>query len=176
MHRVLATWSPDPLLHHVAPLGLAASVGSCLVVDLDASAPPLGRRTLRQVIDSGLTATDLESGTGVAVVANGGVSPAEAATVVAALGRGWGRVVYRAGPDRVDAPVVPIHPLLPGPFRPPTERCVVQATLSGRSRGVAPVTLPPLRRSQILAMLHGSIEPRWRWVRACRAIWSVPWE
>lgn len=173
---MLATWSPDPLLHHIAPLGLAASVGSCLVIDLDPESPPIGGRSLRDVIDSGLTATDLQPATGVAVVANGGVSVEEAASVVEEMARGWHRVVYRAGSDPVDAPVVPIHPSLPGPLGPPSGRCVVQSTLPGRSRTDAVVTLPPLRRSQILAMLDGKIEPRWRWVRACRAIWGSSWE
>lgn len=174
IHRVLAVRSTDPILHHIAPLGLAASAGRCLVVDLDGSAPAYSNHTLRDLVDDGLRAVDLEAGPGVAVLGNGGITFSDAAPTIDRLLEVWGRVVVRDG----DAPhpfrVLRVEPMLPDPFGP--ERVdVVQATERGQTWAGSHV-LPPLRRQQIRSILHGSIEPAWRWVRSWRPVWSRSWE
>lgn len=176
LHRVLSTSSPDPVLHHIGPLGLAASVGSCLVVDLDPDAPPIGERTLAEVIEDGLSARDLRPSGGVAVIGSGGIGYGEAMSILDDLIDRWPAVVIRAGAEEIPAPRVPILPLLPAPFRPSTQVCALQLTARGQSAPTPAIPLPPLRRQQIHAMLGGRIEPRWRWVRAFRDVWGASWE
>jgi hypothetical protein len=173
IHRVLAIRSSDPILHHVAPLGLAAAARRCLVIDLDQKAPAHSKHTLRDLVHDGLRATDLEGGPGTAVLANGGISFADAAPIIDRLLEAWGRVVLRDGGEPHPFRVIGVEPLLPDPFS-PGRADVVQATTFGQDPAGREM-LPPLRRHQIRSMLEGTIEPRWRWVRAWRPVWSIPW-
>ena len=174
IHRALAVRSSDPVLHHIAALGLAAAAGRCLVVDLDESAPRYTNRTLRDLVDNGIRAVHLESRPGVAVLGNGGISFADAAGTIDRLLENWGRMVVRDGGTPHPFRTLSVEPLLPDPFD--LERVdVVQATEWGQQSADRP-TLPPLRRHQIRSILGGTIEPRWRWVRAWQTVWSRPWE
>lgn len=174
IHRVLAVRSRDPLLHHIAPLGLAAGAGRCLVVDLDESAPEFTDRTLRDLVDHGIRAVDLERREGVAVLGNGGVSFDEAAETIDRLLESWGRVVLRDGGAMHPFRVLHVEPLLPDPFDPGRAE-ILQSTERGQRSFGRPI-LPPLRRHQIRSILGGEIEPRWRWVRAWATVWSRTWE
>lgn len=174
IHRVLAIRSNDPILHHIAPLGLAAAARRCLVVDLDQLAPRYSEHTLRDLVDNGLRAVDLEPGPGVAVLANGGISFSDAATTIDRLLEVWGRMVLRDGSSPHPFRVLEVEPMLPQPFA-PEHADLVQATGRGQHPG-GRAMLPPLRRPQIRSMLEGTIEPRWRWVRAWRPVWSRSWE
>jgi hypothetical protein len=174
VHRVLATRSKDPILHHIAPLGLAAAAGRCLVIDLDASAPRYSERTLAHLVSEGPTAADLAAGSGVAVLGNGGISFDEAASVIDRLVAAWGRVVIRDGGNTHPFPVLSVEPMLPAPFT-PRDADIVQAVAFGQTSD-APATLPPLRRQQVRSLLSGTIEPRWRWTRAWQSAWGLPWE
>jgi hypothetical protein len=174
IHRVLAVRSSDQILHHIAPLGLAAAAGRCLVVDLDESAPRYSNHTLRDLVDNGLRAADLEGGQGVAVLGNGGITFSDAASTVDRLLEGWGRMVVRDGGAPHPFRVLSVEPLLPEPFS-PDRADIVQAIERGRTPTDRPM-LPPLRRRQIRSILDGTIEPTWRWVRAWRAAWSRSWE
>lgn len=174
IHRVLAIRSSDPILHHIAPLGLAAATGRCLVVDLDADAPGYSDRTLADLVQDGPTAADLEHRDGIAVLGNGGVSFASAAPMIDRLIAIWGRVVIRGGSDLHPFRTLDVEPLLPAPFSPSTAD-LVQAVAAGQTAGDQPI-LPPLRRHQIHALLSGTIEPRWRWTRAWQIAWSRSWE
>ena len=119
---VLGTWCPDDaVLGTVAPLALAASAGTALVIDLDpASVDYRAAGTLAALVRDGPTGRHLRpERRGVAVLGNGGVTAEEAADVIAALAAGWPRVVLRH--ERRSRPtgpgVVPVHPLAPGrPF------------------------------------------------------------
>ena len=174
IHRVLAVRSSDPILHHIAPLGLAASAGRCLVVDLDESAPGYSSHTLRDLVTDGLRAVDLERAPGVAVLGNGGIGFSEAASTLDRLVEVWGRVVVRDGGAPHPFRVLHVEPLLPDPLG-PQRADVVQATERGQVVAGTPL-LPPLRRHQLRSIIQGTIEPRWRWVRAWRTVWSRPWE
>jgi hypothetical protein len=173
IHRVLAVRSDDPMLHHIAPLGLAAAAGRCLVVDLDESAPPYSEHTLRDLVHDGVRAVDLQAGPGVAVLSNGGISFPDAASTLDRLLEGWGRMVLRDGGAPHPFRVLRVEPLLPAPFA-PDGADILQATERGQASDRT--MLPPLRRRQIRSMLDGTIELRWRWVRAWRPVWSRSWE
>ncbi len=174
IHRVLAIRSNDPILHHIAPLGLAAGAGHCLVIDLDGSSPKYTERTLSDLVVDGIKATDLEIGPGVAVLGNGGISFADAASTIDRLVDVWGRVVLRDGSDPHPFRILGAEPLLPEPFT-PGRADIVQSTSHGQQADTR-LLLPPLRRHQIRSMLAGTIETRWRWVRAWEAAWSMRWE
>jgi hypothetical protein len=174
IHRVLAVRSNDPLLHHIAPLGLATGAGRCLVVDLDESAPQYTERTLRDLVEHGIRAADLERRQGVAVLGNGGISFVAASETIDRLLEKWGRIVLRDGGTAHPFRVLDVEPLLPDPFD--SDRAdILQATERGQGSSHRPM-LPPLRRHQIRAILGGTIEPRWRWTRAWTTVWSRTWE
>lgn len=173
VHRVLGTHSSDRVLHHIAPLGLAASVGTCLVVDLDPHAPALAARTLRQLLDDGPASTDLTVSPGVSVLGNGGVDYDEAADLIEHLTAVWGRIVLRSCRGSHPYPTLRVEPLLPRPLTPESAD-VVQAMQRGQ-RAEDAILLPRIRRHQIRLMLDGRLEPRWRWTRTWRDAWGRSW-
>ncbi len=178
-HHVLGVrCSTDAVLHAVAPLGLAAAAGRCLVVDVDATAPPLpGGRTLGDLIEEGPRREDLVPGhRGVAVLPSGGATWENAAGLVAELADRWERVVVRLAGTEVGFgwPVVPVEPLIPE-FPPPPGPAVYQVLVPGTPRPGPGVLLPPVSRAQIRALLRGRVEPRRGWVRAWRRVWEAPW-
>jgi hypothetical protein len=184
-HRVLAVrCGVDPVLHALAPLGLAASRGTALVVDLDEEAPSYpGSTSLAKLVASQPRLADLRPRReGVAVLPNGSVDPSETAEVLEALVAGWPAVVLRLGPSLElpvafsEVPVVPVAPLLPG-FLYPSVRgpAVFQMVSPGPPPRVRGVLLPPLGRFHVHRMLSGMGFPPRRWVRAWQPVWSVVW-
>ena len=164
--------SHDPVLHRIAPFGLAASAGTCLVVDLDPTAAPLPGASLTDLLRDGATAAHLRAGrSGVAVIANGGVDESEVQGLLEGLTAGWPAVVLRVPPSE---PSIPVLALDPPELRPDRAfRAVWQAAIRGsRAPGVV---LPPLRRSAVLALCKGTVEPRGAWVRAWREVWESSW-
>lgn len=179
-HIVLAVRGlDDPVLHHIAPLGLAASVGTAVVLDLDPDAPAYGAETsVFDLIDRGPRLAELDPAPGrVALFANGGARTAEAWSLVEAMAERWPAVVVRVGADQAcRIPCVPVIPLLPGPLLRSIRGPAVYQTMTPIDRLPGPgLRLPPLRRGRIAALASGRIEPRWRWVRAFRPAWSLPW-
>ena len=184
-YRVMAVrCAVDPVLHALAPLGLAAARGTALVVDLDEEAPPYpGSTSLAKLVVSQPRLADLRPlRSGVAVLPNGSINPREAAEVVEALAAGWPAVVLRLGdrhglpPAFSEAPVVPVAPLLPGFLHPPViSPAVYQAVLPGPPPRLRGVVLPPLGRSHIQRMLSGMGFPPRRWVKAWERVWEMPW-
>ena len=178
VHRALAIRSQlDPVLHHLAPMGLAGSVGTCLVIDLDPVAPTYGGDTLASLRDRGLSESDLQVVEGgVALVGNGGVEYHEVSGLIDQLADRWPHTVFRAGSQTPPVPLVDIEPAYPAPLDADTnDNLVIQRLFTGQSGNGGVVSLPRLRRGQIHAMLRGEMEPRWRWVRAWRPVWSLPW-
>jgi hypothetical protein len=164
--------SHDPVLHRISPLGLAASAGTCLVVDLDPTAAPLPGATLTDLLRDGATSAHLRAGrTGVAVIGNGGIAEPEVAGLLEGLTAGWPAVVLRVPPGEASIPVFSLDPPELRPAR--AFRAVWQASVPGsRAPGVV---LPPLRRSAVRALCRGVVEPRSRWVRAWHEIWDPSW-
>ncbi|MDE0601416.1 MAG: hypothetical protein OXI56_06425 [bacterium] len=174
----------DPVLHALAPLGLAAARGTALVVDLDDEAPAYpGSTSLAKLVVSQPRLSHLRPHRpGVAMLPNGSVRPGEAAEVIEALVAGWPAVVLRYGtgqslpPVLLQVPVVPVAPLLPGFLHPPlTGAAVYQSLFSGPPPRLRGVVLPPLGRSHIQGMLTGRGFPPRRWVRAWERVWEVSW-
>jgi hypothetical protein len=70
-HPILGVWSPDPVLSTVAPIGLAAAVGTALVVDLTHTRS-IGGRTLADLVSDGPRLAELSPGRpGIAFLAGG---------------------------------------------------------------------------------------------------------
>ncbi len=178
---VLAIQTPeDGLLGALAPLGLGAAAGTALVVDLDPAGPQYpGEGSLAGLVEEGPRRADLSPvRAGLAVLRNGGVEPAAAGQVLAALLEGWPAVVLRLPgiPSAESEPDLVVHPLIPGglfPARAPVP--VIYQDLGFRIPAPGP-QLPALSRGTAAALLAGTIPPRSRWVRAWRAAWNGTWE
>jgi len=178
---VLATWSPlDAALDILLPLGLVASVGSGLVVDLDPDGPKLGDGpSLSDLVVAGPTRDQLEpSGSGSGYLSNGGIDPSEATAVIAALIERWPRVVLRCSPRDVRPPgSIAALPLLPEPFTPAAGGKVVyqRCAFSPRSKPDG-VVLPIPRRSTVEALFGGRRPPSRRdpWLMSVSALWGQP--
>jgi hypothetical protein len=147
---VLATWSPfDALLDVVAPLGLAASVGTALVVDLDPHGPaPEATYTLADLVRRGPTGAELgPTSRGTAFLANGGVDAADAAPVV---------------------------PLLPDPFGLSGPEPVIYQRYAMSPPGPAGafVLPPPSVRTVVSLLEHRMPVRRDRWIKGLRSVWG----
>jgi hypothetical protein len=182
LYSVLAVrCAEDALLHHLAAIGLAASRGVALVVDLDRSAPAYpGRLTVRDLLDDGVRRAQLSpAASGVAVLGNGDAEPGAAVELIEVLAAGWPAIVVRAGSDPDPFSMVPVSADFPA-IRREAGRNVRPRTSGVSVGGGRPgpdddILLPPLRRSQVRAMLNGHIRPGWRWVKAWRSVWDVAW-
>jgi hypothetical protein len=117
----------------------------------------------------------------VALLRNGGVTPAAAAEVVAALVAGWERVVLRLPPRPAPASgavaVVPVRLLLPGGWFPHDRAPAVYQAARAAARLPGPgLRLPPPRAGTVAALLAGRRPAAGdRWVRAWRPVWEAPW-
>lgn len=181
MSPIVTVRADDPVLHHVAPLGLAAALasarGAALVVDLDPSAPTYPGRSLADLDRDGIRRADLVPGRrGVARLGLGPIDPADALAAVSRLGERWPAVVARVAGPVPGLPHVPVRLVLPSPlFLPVAGPAVYQATAPGTRPPAAGVLLPPLGRARIRALLAGTVDPRWRWVRAWGPAGRVRW-
>jgi hypothetical protein len=168
------------VLGAVAPLALAASAGTALVVDLDPAGPPYaGSGSLAALVRDEPRRDDLTpTRSGVAVLRNGGIEPEAAEEVLHALTRNWPAVVFRLpAHHRGGDGAVPVLPLVAGGlFRQRTPRAIYQRS-GGRVDQPGPgVALPPPRRSTLAALLTGrSPMPGDRWIRAWSRVWNHPW-
>jgi hypothetical protein len=117
----------------------------------------------------------------VAVLRNGGIGPAAAAEVVAALIAGWERVVLRLpsrpAPAAGAVAVVPVRLLVPGGLFPHDRAPAVYQTTRAAVRLPGPgLRLPLPRTGTVAALLAGRRPPAGdRWVRAWRPVWEAPW-
>ncbi|GMQ86613.1 MAG: hypothetical protein BMS9Abin07_2199 [Acidimicrobiia bacterium] len=174
----LAIWSPeDGVLGAIAPLGLAAAAGTALVIDLDPNGPNYpGAGSLAALVADGPRRSDLHpTRKGLAVLANGGIEPEDAATVLDAIVGGWPAVVLRLPANHdghTDA--IPVLPLVPGDLFHHYESGAVYQRSGWRvepPRGA--IVLPRPRRATIGMLLAGAAPPpRDRWVAAWRQLWE----
>lgn len=175
----VAIWTPeDGILGALAPLGLAASVDTCLVVDLDPSGPAYpSESTLRSIVEDQPRRRDLSpERRGMAVLRNGGVAVVDAAPVIDALLAGWPHVVLRhpsqTSPVRLPGVrQVTVRSMLPGWMGDGVEADVWQATGLGRAR-VRGHVLPRPSAFTVSALASGQQPARSRWVRAWKAVWG----
>ncbi len=175
---VLGLRSPDPVLEMVAPIGLGASVGTALVVDVGAGRGPGNLRTMNELASDGPRLSELSPGrSGVAMMWGGGVDRESAVELIGQLSSRWPAVVVRVGDDDWPFPVIPVWPLYPGRVwpRPTVDHCVWQPVGAGAAPpGPGPV-LPRLRPGVTSRILSGHIPGRSRWIAAWRRIWEMPW-
>lgn len=182
----LATWAPeDGVLGAVAPLALATTQPTALVVDLDPNGPAYpSARSLRDLVEQGPRSVDLApSQRGVAVVANGGIGFEDARVLVGLLLEGWPAVILRLSPqapDDVPVPLVPVRLLVPGRLFPPQGRGVYQplGSVSHRARSLrasGSLVLPAAPRRTVAALLAGSQPAPSRWMTAWRRVWAASW-
>lgn len=174
----LALWTPeDGLLGALAPLGAALAEPPAVVVDLDPHGPAYpGDRSLADLVADDPTEEDLAPRPGVAVLRNGGVSPRDAAEVVAALIERWDHVVLRVPPRPTPdegLPVVTVRLLTGGWFQAPGA-AVWQATGDWVRMPSDGVRLPVPSPDTVRALLAGRRPPaRSKWVRAWRPVWGM---
>jgi hypothetical protein len=171
-HSVLAIDSADPLLRLVGAVGLGASVGTALVVDMASTRG----RTLVDLVTDGPTAYELSPGrAGLAFIGGGGLDSAGTEEVVGQLARRWPAVVV-AG-EVASLPAVRFNLLYPGRLAPvvaglPGVWQPVEG--SGDPPGPGPV-MPRLRRSLLTKLLNGHLPRRSAWIDAWHPIWEMPW-
>ena len=170
----------DGVLGIVAPLALAASVDTALVVDLDRDGPRYpGSGSLADLVEQGPRLDDLcPTRYGVAVLRNGGIDAADAGEVIAALVQGWPNVVLRLSrlATGLSMPLVPVIPLLPGGMTPLSERPAVYQQLGWHEKAPGPaLTMPTPARRAVGALLEGHVPVRSRWISAWREVWGTPW-
>jgi hypothetical protein len=179
---VLSVWSPEGgVLGVVAPLALAASAGTALVIDLDPHGPGYpGTGSLVRLAAEGPRRSDLSpERSGVAVLKNGGIEAAACRDIIAALCRGWPAVVLRlrsSAKRPKNHGVVPVRPLLPGDLFAFDPEPAVYQRCGWRIRpgGPGPV-LPRPRSSTVQALLEGRTPSADRWVRSWRQVWEASW-
>jgi hypothetical protein len=183
MTTLAISCATDGVLGVLAPVALAASVGTALVVDLDPFGPPYpGSASLADLVEEGPRLDDLRpTRRGVAVLRNGGIEAAAACDVIAALAKGWPRLVLRLA-SISDAAVgqgggaVPVIPLLPGGMTPRCERPAVYQQMGWHIKAPGPgMTIKTPPRSAATALLEGRVPVRSRWVRSWRRVWEMSW-
>jgi len=177
-HSILGIRSSDPVLSLAGAIGLGATLGVALVVDLTREIPVKSPRTLGEIASEGPLQAELSPGRrGVAVITGGGISDEDAIEVITGLGSHWPAVVVRVSRPDWPFPTVPVTPLLPGLLAPRAPRPPSVWQPVGRAErppGPGPV-LPRLPSSTLRRILTGSLPRRSRWVEAWRPVWELPW-
>ncbi len=165
----------DRILGRLAPIGMGAAAGTCLVVDL---ADRIGYRgaatTLGALRTSGFHRSHLQPGReGVAIVSRGDLAIDEALDVTSELVRRWPATVIRMPALDVASPRRPIvvRPFLPELEAESPERVVWQRLSLGQ-QPPGP-SLPPISRGRAQQILRGAVSSRWRWVRSWAQIWRL---
>lgn len=180
MTTLAISCTTDGLLGIVAPLALAAAAGTALVVDLDPLGPAYpGSGSLAGLVEQGPRLDDLQPHRkGIAVLRNGGIDAGTAREVLAALGKGWPRLVLRLPPGaNLDGgPAVPVVPLLPGGMTPACDRPAVYQQVGWHLEAPGPgVTMRTPSRASVSALLEGRV-PAWsRWLRSWARVWEMSW-
>lgn len=174
---MLAVRSPDPVLSLLGPLGLAANLPACLIVDLIGDLALPTSRSLADILTDGPRLEELSPGRrGIALIRGGPIGVTEAAQAVDQMATHWPAVVVRPTSGGWAGPTVPLVPIYPGLLAPREEGSAVwQPTgVHGRPPGPGPV-LPRLRPGLVRRLLAGKVPVRSRWVSAWRRVWELPW-
>lgn len=177
-HPILGLTSSDPVLGIVGSVGLAASAGTALVIDLGGGERSSGR-TLRDIIADGPSLAEMSPGRrGVALIRGGDVDPATAYDIASELSRRWPAVVMRLTPESPGPfPTVTAAPLYPGRLlpAPAVSHCVWQPLGLGADPPAPGLVLPRLRPATLRKLLGGHVPRRSRWIAAWSPVWEMPW-
>lgn len=174
---VLAVESTDPVLSAIAPIGLAASVGTALVVDLDGGLSIGQDRTLADLVEYGPSRLELSPGrSGVAMISGSHVDLGSALEVLDHLASSWPAIVLRSSSSSLPYPTVPVRALFPGLLSAATDLPAVWQPVGAGNRpsGPGPV-LPRLTGRLVRRLLAGGLPRRSRWVGSWARIWDLPW-
>lgn len=176
---VVALWSPsDLLLSVLAPIGLASTRTSALVIDLDPEGPRYeSPYTLADLVRDGAMKDQLDPvRRAVAVLPNGGVGIEDASEMVGALVERWPHVVLRCDPaSKPPESAVALLPLLPKPFMAqPARRVVFQNLGFAAQAPKGALVLPRPRRATVDALMGLKAMPtKSPWLKQLARIWSV---
>lgn len=174
---VLAVESNDPVLSAIAPIGLAASVGTALVIDLDGGLRIGSDRTLADLVEHGPSKLELSPGrSGVAMISGSHVDPVAAVEVVDLLASSWPAVVLRSNSSSLPYPKVPVRALFPGFLSRVNDLPAVWQPVGtgNRPSGPGPV-LPGLTSRLVRRLLNGGLPRRSRWINSWAQVWDLPW-
>lgn len=174
---MLAVAAPDPVMSMIAPVGLAASAGTALLVDRIARGPSEPGRTLADLMSDGPSLDEISPGrTGVARIPAGPLDGAGTLELANRLVSRWPAIVVRTGQADWPGPTVPVHVLYGAGLRTWTEGAAVWQSLANGHRppGPGPV-LPPLAPSTVRHLLRGWMPKQGRWTAAWRQVWEMPW-
>lgn len=175
---VLGLTSPDPVLSMAGSIGLAASRGTALIIDLVDPRVDGDRRTLRDIASDGPSLHEMSPGRpGVAMIRGGGIDLSAAVEIIEQLAARWPALVVRTNQRQQGFPTVPAVPLYPGTLLPASgvSHCVWQPVGNGADPpGPGPI-LPRLRPATVRRLLSGRLPRRSRWIAAWRQVWEMPW-
>ncbi len=174
---VLGVESPDPVLSLFGALGLAASAGTALVIDLAQSWGVRTSRTIADLLEDGPSLDELSPArSGVAVLSAGPIDPANVLPVIERLALNWPALVVRCSAENWPGPKVPVRPLLPGLLAPTDVAPAVWQTLNRgvRPPGPGPV-LPRLGARTAHNLMLGRLPTRGRWLGVWAKVWAMPW-
>jgi hypothetical protein len=175
---VLGLTSPDPVLSVAGSIGLAASRGTALIIDLADPRTDGDRRTLRDIVSDGPSLHEMSPGRqGVAMIRGGGIDHSAAVAIIEELAARWPALVVRTDEGQRLFPTVPAVPLYPGSLLPASRHahCVWQPVGNGSDPpGPGPV-LPRLRPATLRRLLSGRLPRRSRWIGAWGPVWEMPW-
>ena len=164
----------DDLLGVVAPLAVAMSRSTALVVDLDREGIALpGTRTLADLVADGPTMAELvPARAGIACLPNGGIGSEAAMEVLTALGKGWPNVVVRVRTEPEALRTLHVIPVVPR--MEPGADATVWVHTGLMDIGVDGPVVRGSTRSAICAALAGRTM-RGRWLRSWSHVWELGW-
>ncbi|MDX1468933.1 MAG: hypothetical protein R3258_06290 [Acidimicrobiia bacterium] len=175
--RVLAVWSPDPVMSLLAPVGLASAAGTALVIDRVRRQPQGTGRTLFDVVNEGPRLDEISPGRpGVATIGAGSLGASETHEAAQTLASRWPAVVVRAPSDAWPGPIVPVHVLYGGAVLTWDHGPAVWQPVDGAGRAPGPgPMLPRVAPRMVRHILRGWLPGPGRWTRAWRQVWGIPW-
>lgn len=170
----MAVAAPDPVMAAIAPIGLAASVGTALIVDM--AARDAGR-TLADLADEGPLLEEISPGrAGVAVIAAGSTRGPDLVSIIDRVASRWPAMVIRDPDSHWPGPTVPVHVLYPHAVRTWEEGAAVWQSLGAGQTPPGPgPLLPPISSRTMRHLLRGWVPRPNRWLRAWRQVWEMPW-
>ncbi len=175
--RVLAVRAPEPVMSAIAPIGLAASQGTALVVGCVGFSGRLGPRTLADIVSDGPRHDELSPGRpGVARIAAGPIDGDRVTEFVDRLAASWPAVVVAVGNESWPGPTVPVHVLYRGLLETWEQGASVWQPIGvgARPPGPGPL-LPTISPRHVRSMLMGRLPRATEWLAVWRQVWRMSW-